>query len=658
VLALLWIRQLRRTVEKRTWDLQAEVDHRREAEASLAEREQRLHVLLENLPAGIVYMDDAGFLINARMAEVMERPREELASLEALIGAMEPADGIRLREAYALKRDTHPVAPLLVHFHTQKDGRRALEIRMRTLPYCEIWLLMDVTAREQAEAARRSSDDRYRGIYQNTSDMIFVVRVGEHGSFQFESVNPAFSATYGLSNESVAGKPPVAFLPPKMAAFVTGNFQRCVTAGRNLSYEEMVSLPSGKRVLLTQLAPIRDEDGRIYMLAGISRDVTEERNSQEALRQTQKLESLGVLAGGIAHDFNNLLTAVMGNLNLAQLKLDPGSPAEPYLQSLETTVLRAADLTRQMLAYSGKGRFVVKPLDLSLLVKEITHLLSVSISKKIILRYNLAAELPSVEADATQIQQVIMNLVTNASEAIGDREGTITITTGTRDLDAPDLDRLLVGQNLSPGRFVTLEVADTGCGMKPEVLARIFDPFFTTKTSGRGLGLSAMLGILQGHGGGIRIYSEQDKGTVFQVYLRACEAHAVTEEAATTASAQRFEGRVLLVDDEPELRASIASMLEHLGFQVEVAGDGQEALDRFTPGQFALVLMDLTMPRLNGSEAFRRMKALDPAVKVILSSGYNEQDAIQEFTGRGLAGFIQKPYQIKSLIEVLGKALR
>jgi nitrogen-specific signal transduction histidine kinase len=386
--------------------------------------------------------------------------------------------------------------------------------------------------------------------------------------------------------------------------------------------------------------------------------VTEERNSQEALRQTQKLESLGVLAGGIAHDFNNLLTAVMGNLNLAQLKLDPGSPAEPYLQSLETTVLRAADLTRQMLAYSGKGRFVVKPLDLSLLVKEITHLLSVSISKKIILRYNLAAELPSVEADATQIQQVIMNLVTNASEAIGDREGTITITTGTRDLDAPDLDRLLVGQNLSPGRFVTLEVADTGCGMKPEVLARIFDPFFTTKTSGRGLGLSAMLGILQGHGGGIRIYSEQDKGTVFQVYLRACEAHAVTEEAATTASAQRFEGRVLLVDDEPELRASIASMLEHLGFQVEVAGDGQEALDRFTPGQFALVLMDLTMPRLNGSEAFRRMKALDPAVKVILSSGYNEQDAIQEFTGRGLAGFIQKPYQIKSLIEVLGKALR
>jgi PAS domain S-box-containing protein len=657
LLVVLWIQQLRHRVQKQTTDLREEVVHRREAEARLAEREQRLRVLVENLPAGAIYEDEAGFFINARMAELMDRPQEELVTLEAWLGALDPKDGQRLREAYESKRDTHPVAPLLVHFTTGKGARRTLEVRMRTLPYCEIWMALDVTAREAAEAARRQSEDRYRGLYQNSSDMIFLVQVEADGSFRFEGINPAYCATYGLADEVVAGQRPADVLPGEIASFVTGNFQRCVNAGRNLSYEEVVSLPSGKRVLLTQLAPIRDEQGRIYLLAGISRDMTDERKNQEALRQAQKLESLGVLAGGIAHDFNNLLTAILGNLNLAQMKLAAGAPADTYLQNMESTILRAADLTRQMLAYSGKGRFVVKPLDLSRMVEEITHLLSVSISKKVTLRYELASGLPAVEADGAQIQQVIMNLVTNASEAIGDREGIITITTGTRDLDQSGVERLFVGQTLQPGRFVTLQVSDTGCGMKPEVLARIFDPFFTTKTSGRGLGLSAMLGILRGHGGGIKIYSELGKGSVFQVYLRASEAPAQVLEVASSEQDQGFHGVVLLVDDEPDLRTSIAAMLAHLGFQVETAGDGQEALERFVPGRFALVLMDLTMPKLDGREAFRRMKELDPAVKVILSSGYNEQDAIQQLLGHDLAGFIQKPYQVKALIEVLRKTL-
>ncbi len=657
LLVVLWIRQLRHRVQKQTTALREEVSHRREAEASLTEREQRLRMLVENLPAGALYADEAGFFINARMAELMDRPREELATLEAWLGVLDAEDGRRLREAFETKRDTHPVAAQFAHFTTSLGERRILEVRMRTLPYCEIWMALDVTAREAAEAARRRSEDRYRGLYQNSSDMIFLVQVEEDGSFRFEGVNPAYSATYGLSEEAVAGQRPADVLPGEIASFVMGNFQRCLSAGRNLSYEEVVSLPAGKRVLLTQLAPIRDEQGRIYLLAGISRDMTDERKNQEALRQAQKLESLGVLAGGIAHDFNNLLTAILGNLNLAQMKLEAGAPADAYLHNMESTILRAADLTRQMLAYSGKGRFVVKPLDLSRMVEEITHLLSVSISKKVSLRYELASGLPMVEGDAAQIQQVIMNLVTNASEAIGDREGIITITTGTRDLDQSGVERLFVGQTLQPGPFVTLQVSDTGCGMKPEVLARIFDPFFTTKTSGRGLGLSAMLGILRGHGGGIKIYSEVGKGSVFQVYLRASQVSSQAQEVTSTGQDQAFQGLVLLVDDEPDLRTSIAAMLEHLGFQVEVAGDGEEALERFAPGRFALVLMDLTMPKLDGREAFRRMKELDPSVKVILSSGYNEQDAIQQFLGRGLAGFIQKPYQVKALIEVLRTTL-
>jgi len=654
----LWILQLRRQVDARTKALQREVEHRREAEAGLAEREQRFRLLVENLPAGAVYIDDTGFYPNAAVEQLTGYDRAQLADFDAWLRVLDPQGGRRVQQAYTSKRDTHPVTPLSAQVLRRDGGRRNVEISMRMLSTCEVWLVMDVTARMEAEAAQRASEDRYRGIYQNSPDLIKVLRVTPTGQFLFDGVNPSFGSTFGVSTEQVVGKPPLACLPREVADFITGNLQRCVAAGRNLTYEEVLDLPSGKRVLLTQMVPIRDPEGRIYLVAGISRDVTDERRSLEALRQAQKLESLGVLAGGIAHDFNNLLSAVLGNLNLAQIKLPQNAPSVPYLKNMESTILRAADLTRQMLAYSGKGRFVIEPLDLSRQVEEITHLLSVSISKKVALRYDLLAGLPAIAADATQVQQVIMNLVTNASEAIGDREGIITIATGVRELDQRAMDFLFAGQDLVPGRFVTLQVSDTGCGMAPETLARIFDPFFTTKTTGRGLGLSAMLGILRGHQAGIKIYSEPGKGSTFQVYFRAeGTAPPVTAEPQLAATVP-FQGKVLLVDDEDDLRASIAAMLEHLGFQVDSARDGQEAIDRFTPGVYALVLMDLTMPRLDGKEAFRRMKEVDPTVRVILSSGYNEQEAIQQFLGRGLAGFIQKPYQLKTLVEALDKALR
>jgi PAS domain S-box-containing protein len=658
LLGSLWILQLRHKVRVRTWELQQEVQHRREVEADLAEREQRFRILVEHLPAGAVYIDDSGFYANAAVEHLTGYGRAELRDIEAWLRILDPADAEHLKEIYISKRDTHPVAPLKASVVRRDGSRRIVEISMRTLPTAEIWLVVDVTARVEAEVARRASEDRYRGIYEYSPDMIKVLRVAPGGEFRFEGVNPSFAGSFGVTSEQVAGRTPTDCLPKGIAEFITGNLRRCVEVGHNLNYEEVLDLPTGKRVLLTQMVPIRDAAGRIYMLAGISRDITDERKSQEALRQAQKLESLGVLAGGIAHDFNNLLSAILGNLSLAQIKLPPASPSEPYMKSMETTLLRAADLTRQMLAYSGKGRFVVEPLDLSRLVGEITHLLSVSISKKVLLRYDLQPGLPAIEADATQVQQVIMNLVTNASEAIGDREGIINIATGTRELDQNAMDFLFAGQALEPGRYVTLQVSDTGCGMAPETLAKIFDPFFTTKDSGRGLGLSAMLGILRGHRGGIKIYSEPGKGTTFQVYFRALDTVAQVSEAAPTQATVPFVGKVLLVDDEPDLRDSITAMLEYLGFEVETAGDGVEALERFRPGVYALVLMDLTMPRIDGKEAFRRMKELDPTVRVILSSGYNEQEAIQQFLGRGLAGFIQKPYMLRTLTEALEKALR
>ena len=384
----------------------------------------------------------------------------------------------------------------------------------------------------------------------------------------------------------------------------------------------------------------------------------ERRSSEEArqllerqMQHAQKLESLGVLAGGIAHDFNNLLTAMLGHMNIAQLKLAPESPALPHLDGLERIIHRAADLTRQMLAYSGKGRFVVRSYDLNQVVQEVTHLLEVSISKKIALRFDLAPALPLVEADAAQIQQVIMNLVTNAADAIGDCDGTIRLITSSLQLDRAYLDQVFQGQELAPGSYVALEVGDTGCGMSPEVLGRIFEPFFTTKITGRGLGLSATIGILKGHRAGMRIYSEPGRGTTFKLLFPVSEVDREVEVAQLVAPVLRRQATVLLVDDEEMIREAVTAILEALGLTVLTAADGREALEIVQRRDMSVdvVLMDLTMPHMDGREAFQAIRRIHPDLPIILSSGYNEHESLQDFMGRGLAAFLQKPYTLATL---------
>jgi signal transduction histidine kinase/ActR/RegA family two-component response regulator len=417
------------------------------------------------------------------------------------------------------------------------------------------------------------------------------------------------------------------------------------------------------------LTATRDLASLLQIFSSRAAAELDRRNSEGArqvlerqMQHAQKLESLGVLAGGIAHDFNNLLTAMLGHMNVAQMKLAPESPAIPHLESLERIIHRAADLTRQMLAYSGKGRFVVRAYDMNHVVQEVTHLLEVSIPKKITLRFNLAPGLPTVEADAAQIQQVIMNLVTNAADAIGDREGTICLTTGTLQLDRAYLDQVFQGQGLQPGPYVTIEVSDSGCGMTAEVLERIFEPFFTTKVAGRGLGLSATMGILKGHRAGMRIYSEPGRGTTFKLLFPTSEAKRQEEAIQIAVPALVGRATVLLVDDEEMIREAAAAVLESLGLTVVTASDGLEALEvvQRTDLKVDVVLMDLTMPHMDGREAFHAIRRIHPDMPVILSSGYNEQESVQAFMGRGLAAFLQKPYTLRSLertvLEVLAKA--
>ncbi|HML97196.1 MAG TPA: PAS domain S-box protein [Tepidiformaceae bacterium] len=389
----------------------------------------------------------------------------------------------------------------------------------------------------------------------------------------------------------------------------------------------------------------------------------ERRRLDHQMQQTQKLESLGILAGGIAHDFNNLLVAILGNAGLALLELPPESPARQTVQAIETAAQRAADLTRQMLAYSGKGKFVIEPLNLSRVVEEMAHLLEVSVSKRAVLKYHFAPNLPFIEADATQVRQVIMNLITNASDAIGDRSGVISISTGMQYADRDYLRESYLDADLPEGDYVYIEVADTGQGMDEATRARIFDPFFTTKFTGRGLGLAAVLGIIRGHRAAIKLYSEPGRGTTFKVLFPAALPASSRPPEPQLPPASEAEpaprGIVLVVDDDETVRTVTRRILERSGFTVLLAADGVEALKvhRATPG-VALVILDMTMPHMDGEECFRELRHLDPTVRVLLTSGYNEQDATERFVGKGLAGFIQKPYRPADLLSKVEEVLR
>jgi PAS domain S-box-containing protein len=416
------------------------------------------------------------------------------------------------------------------------------------------------------------------------------------------------------------------------------------------------------------LAIIEAESGAPDRIYGLVQDLTDLRRAEEERRkleqqvmQSQKLESLGVLAGGIAHDFNNLLTSILGNADLASSELSTTNPARPYLDDIEQVARRAADLCKQMLAYSGKGRFVVLPISLNDVVREMGHLLSVSISKKVVIKYNFFADLPSVMADATQMRQIVMNLITNASEAIGEASGVVTLSTGVMDCDEHYLASVVDDRSTHPvGQYVYLEVSDTGCGMDQETLGRIFDPFFTTKFTGRGLGLAAVLGIVRGHNGALRVYSEKGRGTTFKILLPAHDQTArATPSGSEADRSWRGTGMVLLADDEDSIRSMGRRLLERAGFEVKLASDGREAVDLFAQhrGQIRLVVLDMTMPHLDGEACYRELRRIDPAVKVIMTSGYNEQEVVSRFIGKGLAGFVQKPYKASDLLAVVRDVL-
>ncbi len=411
---------------------------------------------------------------------------------------------------------------------------------------------------------------------------------------------------------------------------------------------EVVCRPTRHRGRRAWITGVRDLTGRL-------RDEDERQRTASQVQHAQKLESLGVLAGGIAHDFNNLLQGIMGNAELARMAAARGGAVEPYLERIERIARRAGELTDQMLAYAGRSQRSVERVELGALIEGMRELLGVSVSKQVCLQLDLSGAAGPVEADPAQLRQVLLSLVSNASEAIGDRPGWVRVRTRRARLSAQQLSELPLLSAPAPGDFVELEVADDGEGMDAETAARIFEPFFTTRFTGRGLGMAAVLGIVQSHRGAVLVESAPGAGTAVRVLLPAAGQRALPVDPRAATGGGPL---VLVADDEPVVREVVRAMLEREGCEVLVTADGREAVERFREERerIQLVLLDVSMPNLSGAQALAALRALDPEVPVILSSGYTEVDALEGVKDT-IAGFVHKPFSGEQLLAAVRQVL-
>ncbi len=520
-------------------------------------------------------------------------------------------------------------------------------------------MLRDITADKVSLEDRRRTEQTMR-LAQETAQIGSFTRDlrSRHAEWSAQLFRLLGLEPNAIDPNLIESDPTRSYVHPDDRAHVREAWKRAIISGRTESVRHRIRRADGEmRVFEANALVVFDQNDEPERMVGTVRDITdglradEERVQLETqMQQAQKLESLGILAGGIAHDFNNLLVGILGNASLALLDLPTDSAVRHSVTEIEQAAQRAAELTRQLLAYAGKGRFVVEPTDCSQVVREMTALLRTAVSKNAQVSLTLTDDLPPVEADIAQLRQVIMNIMTNASDSLPENGGMIYVRTGHQVVDADYLATCVPGSDTMPGEFVFIEVRDEGRGMDDTTRLRIFDPFFTTKFTGRGLGLAATLGIVRGHKGAIRLYSELGKGTAVKLLF---PAGVGTTAAPPTPAPEVWHGtgEVLVVDDEPSVRAVSRALLRRRGFTVTEASGGREALAMVTAdtARFRLVLLDLTMPDMGGDETFRELRKIAPLLKVVLMSGYNEQEVTRQFVGRGLAAFLQKPFRAEEL---------
>jgi PAS domain S-box-containing protein len=517
-----------------------------------------------------------------------------------------------------------------------------------------------VNKRRAADDALRESEEKYRTILESIEEGCFETDMD--GNLTFFS-NP-FLKILGYSRDELLGGNTSAYTSPDTAASMERITVRLRETGKpeNVTDYDVIRKDGTNLSLELSVSLLKDQDGLPMGYRGVLRDVSERKKTEEEkhklesqLQQAQKMESIGTLAGGIAHDFNNILMGIQGNASLMLLKIESDHPNYEKIKNIETYVQNGTELTKQLLGFARRGKYLIRATDLNEIIDKSSSLFART-KKEIRVHATLLEDLWPAEVDRGQIEQVLLNLYVNAWQAMANG-GDLYLQT-----ENVILDRSYVKPyKVEPGRYIKISVSDTGVGIDKETQERIFEPFFTTKEMGRGtgLGLASVYGIIKSHGGYINVYSEQEKGTVFTIYLPASQKAVSSEKETGPTTIIKGSGAILLIDDEKMILDVGIELLEELGYTVQSAMSGQEAIDIFQKdrGKFDLVIMDMIMPEMGGGETFDRLKKIDPDVKVLLSSGYSINGQATKILRRGCDGFIQKPFNMNQLAEKVQKIL-
>jgi len=636
-----------------------DISERKRSEEALRESERRQAMILDAIPDMIYEMDLKGNILYANQfaREIIGIGAEEVKTLR--LSDILDEDGLKTAAAVTkgVLANNTSLPPSIYYLRTH-DGRRVpIEAQTRVVTNSIekktlLGVARDITERHRAEQLLRESEEKYRTLFEETKDALFIATVGG----EMLDLNPAGVELFGYSSrEELEGvnAGDLYVNPHDRERFQ----KRIADSGFVKDYEMILKRKDGRRINVLVTATVMvNERGEITAYRGIMRDITEKKQLEQQLFQAQKMESIGTLAGGIAHDFNNILGGILGYASFMKAKIDAGHPFQNYIDTIEKSAVRASELTAKLLAFARGGKYDVKPVDINRLVEETLQIMGSTLDKSIEIHVDPEPELATVEADAAQLQQILMNLCLNARDAMP-AGGRLVIKTFPAVVDGKYFGRYF---GAKAGRYVAVAVTDTGIGMAEETKQRIFEPFFTTKEKGKGtgLGLSMVYSVVKNHGGFVSVYSEPGIGSTFKVYLP--ESGKPELKIASTAAMPRGHNElILVVDDEAALRSLAHDTLEAYGYRVMSTENGLEAVEVYQKhkDEISVVILDMVMPKMGGHEAFLKLKEINPHVKALLSTGYSQTGKAQEILDSGVLGFIQKPYQLNELLLKLDSVL-